>query len=64
MSNRITNGCTGKISAVIFCAKIRTKSAIKNLLGEPGVEAVEKSVRKFFRKINRRESAKSRNIFC
>jgi hypothetical protein len=33
----ITNGCTGQISAVTFCAKTRTKAAIKNLLGEPGV---------------------------
>jgi hypothetical protein len=32
-----TNGCTGQISAVTFCAKTRTKAAIKNLLGEPGV---------------------------
>jgi hypothetical protein len=37
----ITNGCTGQISAVTFCAKRRTKAAIKSLLGEPGVEAVE-----------------------
>gem|GEM_PF-6892256 len=28
---------TGQISAVTFCAKTRTKAAIKNLLGEPGV---------------------------
>jgi hypothetical protein len=33
----LTNGCTGQISAVTFCAKTRTKAAIKNLLGEPGV---------------------------
>jgi hypothetical protein len=33
----ITNGCTGQISAVTFCAKKRTKAANKNLLGEPGV---------------------------
>jgi len=38
----ITNGCTGQISAVTFCAKKRTKAAIKNLLGEPGVQAVGK----------------------
>ena len=31
------SGCTGQISAVTFCAKTRTKAAIKNLLGEPGV---------------------------
>lgn len=34
---RLTNGCTGQISTVTFCAKKRTKAAIKNLLGEPGV---------------------------
>jgi hypothetical protein len=34
---KLTNGCTGQISAVTFCAKTRTKVAIKNLLGEPGV---------------------------
>jgi hypothetical protein len=33
----LTNGCIGQISAVTFCAKKRTKAAIKNLLGEPGV---------------------------
>jgi len=33
----LTSGCTGQISAVTFCAKTRTKVAIKNLLGEPGV---------------------------
>jgi len=38
---QLTNGCTGQISAVTFCAKIRTKAAIKNLLGEPGVEHAE-----------------------
>ena len=27
----------GQISAVTFCAKIRTKATIKNVLGEPGV---------------------------
>ena len=37
MGKCLTNGCTGQISAVTFCAKIRTKVAIKNLLGEPGV---------------------------
>jgi hypothetical protein len=43
----LTNGCTGQISAVTFCAKTRTKAAIKNLLGEPGVEAVGKGQRLF-----------------
>jgi hypothetical protein len=38
MGKRLTNGCTGQISAVTFCAKTRTKAAIKNLLGEPGVK--------------------------
>ncbi len=33
----LTNGCTGQISAVTFFAKRRTKAAINNLLGEPGV---------------------------
>jgi len=33
----LTNGFTGQISAVTFCAKRRTKAAIKNLLGEPSV---------------------------
>src|SRR5690606_32197803 len=33
----ITIGCTGQISAVTFCANTRTKAAIINLLGEPGV---------------------------
>ena len=33
----LTNGCIGQISAVTFCAKSRTKAAIKNSLGEPGV---------------------------
>jgi hypothetical protein len=36
-SKAITSGCTGQIPAVTFCAEIRTKAAIKNLLGEPGV---------------------------
>lgn len=35
----ITIGCTGQISAVTFCANTRTKAAIINLLGEPGVRA-------------------------
>jgi hypothetical protein len=34
-------GGRSQISAVTFFAKTRTKVAIKNLLGEPGVEAVE-----------------------
>jgi len=34
----LTSGSTGQISAVTFCAKKRTKAAIKNLLGEPGVK--------------------------
>jgi len=39
-SNQVlTNGCIGQISAGTFCAKKRTKVAIKNLLGEPGVKA-------------------------
>lgn len=42
---QLTNGCTGQISAVTFCAKIRTKAAIKNLLGEPSVMFLE-SMRK------------------
>jgi hypothetical protein len=33
----LTSGYTGQIFAVTFCAKKRTKAAIKNLLGEPGV---------------------------
>jgi hypothetical protein len=33
----LTPGSTGQISAVTFCAKTCTKAAIKNLLGEPGV---------------------------
>jgi len=37
----ITSGCTGQISAVTFCANTRTKAAIKNLLGEPGVMCIE-----------------------
>jgi hypothetical protein len=37
LGRQLTNGCTGQISAVTFCAKTRTKAAIKNLLGEPGV---------------------------
>jgi len=39
----LTNGCTGQISAVTFCAKPRTKAAIKNLLGEPGVKLFKES---------------------
>ncbi len=37
ITQQLTSGCTGQISAVTFCAKTRTKIAIKNLLGEPGV---------------------------
>src|SRR5699024_7846698 len=40
-SKNLTIGCTGQISAVAFCAKTRTKGAIKNLLGEPGVIRIE-----------------------
>lgn len=36
-NGHLTSGCTGQISAVTFCAKTRTKAAIKILLGEPGV---------------------------
>jgi len=37
VDQHLTSGSTGQISAVTFCAKTRTKAAIKNLLGEPGV---------------------------
>jgi hypothetical protein len=37
VNKNLTSGCIGQISAVTFCAKKRTKTAIKNLLGEPGV---------------------------
>jgi hypothetical protein len=40
LSKAVTNGCTEQVSAVTFCAKTRTKAAIKKLLGEPGVEVV------------------------
>ena len=40
-NGHLTSGCTGQISVVTFCAKTRTKAAIKILLGEPGVQAVE-----------------------
>jgi len=36
-NQQLTSGCSGQISAVTFCAKTSTKTAIKNLLGEPGV---------------------------
>jgi len=39
MNKYLTSGCTGQIFAVTFCAKTRTKTAIKNLLGEPGVSS-------------------------
>jgi len=35
--SHLTNGCTGQISAVTFCAKNMHKSRHQNLLGEPGV---------------------------
>ncbi len=38
----LTNGYTGQISAVIFFAKISTKAAIKNLLGEPSVNCTRR----------------------
>jgi hypothetical protein len=47
-NQNITNGCTGQISAVTFCAKIRTKVAIKNLLGEPGVRFIKVMMNNLF----------------
>ena len=38
--HHITNGCTGQICAVTFCAERCTKAAIKNSRGEPGVRGL------------------------
>jgi hypothetical protein len=58
-TKNITSGCTGQIFAVIFCAKARTKAAIKNLLGEPGV----KFLNHHFSRISFKQVVRSNNKF-
>ena len=50
MTQLVTSGCTGQISAVTFCAKTRTKAAIKNLLGEPGAKSYTQIIAVFIYK--------------